>query len=295
MFDYIYSDKKNILKNPEKFIIFVKKLLPKYANSLPDSAAIAIFREIKKLKGPNNIIIETGVGASTIVMFVAAFFFKKKLYTFDINPDKISLIRQVINDAICRPLKINIFDYWMYVPTNSLDKYTGIPALKELKKKPQFAFLDSLHSLEHLKKEVIEFSNIASKEFVIGLDDGNHINSKFFPFGYTNMIRQKIGLKKINNPKENNSSLFFVEIKNLLEKKFKFVKKLKTFFQKNYQNDLWFNYFGADLFYDGLTDKKNVDDFKYINVFKKLSKKEKDIFKNRIVFFSVKNNLWIQN
>ena len=51
MFDYIYSSKKNILKNPEKFIIFVKRLLPKYANSLPDSAAISIFREIKKLKG----------------------------------------------------------------------------------------------------------------------------------------------------------------------------------------------------------------------------------------------------
>ena len=64
MFDYIYSSKKNILSNPEKFILFVKKLLPKYANSLPDSVAITLFREVKKLpKGKNNIIIETGVGA----------------------------------------------------------------------------------------------------------------------------------------------------------------------------------------------------------------------------------------
>ena len=139
MFDYIYSEKKNILRNPEKFILFVKKLLPKYANSLPDSAAITLFREIKKLKkSNNNIIIETGVGASTIAMFVAAYIFKKKIYTFDINPDKIALIRQVINDAICRPLKIKIFDYWTYVPTNRLDKYTGIPSLGELKNKTQF-------------------------------------------------------------------------------------------------------------------------------------------------------------
>ena len=122
MFDYIYSEKKNIINNPEKFILFVKKLLPKYANSLPDSATITIFREIKKLKkGKNNIIIETGVGASTISMFVASFLFKKRIYTFDINPDKISLIRQVINDAICRPLEIYIYDYWTYVPSNSLD------------------------------------------------------------------------------------------------------------------------------------------------------------------------------
>ena len=50
MYDFIYSDKKNIIKNSEKFILFVKKLLPKYANSLPDSAAITLYREVKKLK-----------------------------------------------------------------------------------------------------------------------------------------------------------------------------------------------------------------------------------------------------
>jgi hypothetical protein len=288
MFDFIYDSKKNILKNPEKFIIFVKRLLPKYANSLPDSAAISIFREIKKLKGPNNLIIETGVGASTIVLFVASYIYKKKLFTFDINPDKILLIRQVINDAICRPLKVNIFDHWTYVPSNSLDKYTGIPALKEFNRKPQFAFLDSYHSLEHLKKEVIEFTKIASKEFILGIDDGNQINSRFFPFGYTNMVRQKMGLKKISNPKQNNSSFFFVEINNLLKKNFKSVKNLETFFQKNYQNDLWFNYFGADIAYDAKHDKKNIDDFKYTNIFKKYGYKEKKIFKNRVVFFSVK-------
>ena len=172
--------------------------------------------------------------------------------------------------------------------SNSLDKYTGIPALKEFKKKPQFAFLDSSHSLEHLKKEVTEFTKIAPKEFTLGIDDGNHKNSKFFSFGYTNMIRYKMGLKKISNPKQNISPPFIVEINNLLKKNFKSVKKLKTFFQKNYQNDLWFNYFGADIVYDAQSDKKGVDDFKYANIFKKLSYKEKEMFKNRIAFFLVK-------
>jgi len=289
MFDYIYSEKKDILRNPEKFILFVKKLLPKYANSLPDSAAITLFREIKKLKkNSNNIIIETGVGASTIAMFVAAYILKKKFYTFDINPDKIALIRQVINDAICKPLKINIFDYWTYVPSNSLDKYSGIPSLGELKSKPQFGFFDSFHTNEYLKKEVTEFIKIASNEFIIGIDDGNHVNSRFFPFGYTNMIRQKIGLKKITNPKENLSPAFFVDIKKVLKKKCSYSKRIKTFFEKNFQNDMWFHYFGADIFYDGLRDKKNVDDFKYVNIFKKLSLKDREMFKNRIVFFDVK-------
>ena len=288
MFDYLYSNKRNILKNPEKFIIFVKRLLPKYANSLPDSAAISLFREIKKLRGVNNLVIETGVGASTIALFVASYIYKKKLFTFDINPDKISLIRQVINDTICRPLKANIFDYWTYVPSDSLDKYTGIPALKEFKKKSQFAFLDSLHSLEHLKKEVIEFTKVSTKKFILGIDDGNIVNSRFFSFGYTNMLRNKMGLKKITNPKQNASPPFVFEIHKLLKKKFKYVKKSETFFQKNYQNDLWFNYFGTDISYDDQINRKHVNDFKYINIFKKLRSKDKKIFRDRVAFFLVK-------
>ena len=34
--------------------------------------------------------------------------------------------------------------------------------------------------------------------------------------------------------------------------------------------------------------KKGIDDFKYSNIFKKLSYKEKKMFKNRIAFFLVK-------
>ena len=57
---------------------------------------------------------------------------------------------------------------------------------------------------------------------------------------------------------------------------------------KNFKNDLWFHSFGADIFYDGYNDKKNVDDFKYVNIFKKLKSKEKEQFRNRIVFFKTR-------
>ena len=67
-----------------------------------------------------------------------------------------------------------------------------------------------------------------------------------------------MGLKKIDNPVQNTSLSFHVEADNLLRKNFKSVKKLETFFQKNYQNDLWFNYFGADIVYDAKDDKKNL-------------------------------------
>ena len=99
------------------------------------------------------------------------------------------------------------------------------------------------------------------------------------------MLREKIGLKKIKNPKQNYSKSFYHEVSKFLKDNFKSTKEIETFFQKNFENDPWFHYFGADIFYDGFNDKKNVNDFKHVNIFKKLKSKDKTTFKNRIAFF----------
>ena len=51
---------------------------------------------------------------------------------------------------------------------------------------------------------------------------------------------------------------------------------------------MWFNYFGLDIAYEALNDKKGINDFKYFNIFKKLSRKKREIFKDRVAFFLVK-------
>ena len=53
MYDFYFTDKKNIQKDPEKFLIFVKRLLPRWANGIPDSECIAIYRLLEKLKKKN--------------------------------------------------------------------------------------------------------------------------------------------------------------------------------------------------------------------------------------------------
>ena len=50
MYDFNFTDKKNIQKNPEKFLIFVKRLLPRWANGIPDTECIAILKLLEKLK-----------------------------------------------------------------------------------------------------------------------------------------------------------------------------------------------------------------------------------------------------
>ena len=55
MYDYNFGISKNPKKNPEKFLIFVKRLLPRWANGIADSECIAIFRILKLLKHKNYI------------------------------------------------------------------------------------------------------------------------------------------------------------------------------------------------------------------------------------------------
>ena len=50
MYDLYFENKQNIKKNPEEFLIFVKRLLPRWTNGIPDSECIAIFKVLKLLK-----------------------------------------------------------------------------------------------------------------------------------------------------------------------------------------------------------------------------------------------------
>lgn len=62
MYDYNFDVNENPKKKPEEFLIFVKRLLPRWVNGIPDSESIAIFRILKLLKRKKKkklILIET--------------------------------------------------------------------------------------------------------------------------------------------------------------------------------------------------------------------------------------------
>lgn len=43
MYDFSYRNLKEIKKNPEDYLIFIKRLLPRWVNGIPDSECIVIF------------------------------------------------------------------------------------------------------------------------------------------------------------------------------------------------------------------------------------------------------------
>ena len=50
MYDYNFETPQKIKKKPEEFLIFVKRLLPRWVNGIPDSECLAIFKILKLLR-----------------------------------------------------------------------------------------------------------------------------------------------------------------------------------------------------------------------------------------------------
>ena len=223
MYDFKFKEKKEIQSRPEDFLIFVKRLLPRWANGIPDSECIAIYKTLKLLKRKNKklILLETGIGASTIAMFLFCALNGGRIFSWDTNGSKGSFLRNVINEAICQVLKIDVNKIWKFIPSDSTDPHVGIRVLNELKIKADFCFFDSIHTHQHVMKEVYEFEKVASKSFILAFDDA-YYTKRHSNFSYINMLRHKLNLAKIKEPKNNVGKPLYIAIYEYLNQKYKY-------------------------------------------------------------------------
>lgn len=262
MYDFHFDSKKKIIRNPENFLLFVKKLLPRWLNGIPDSECLAIFRILRKRrKQKNTIAIETGCGASTLAFFLDSYLNKTQFFSWDTNGSKGSYLRNIINEAMCQPLEADVNKIWKFIPYYSTDKHVGIQILKELNLKSDFCFFDTSHTLNQVLNEIKEFEKISSKNFYIALDDAYYTKKKI-NFTFLNIIRTKLKLKRIKEPKENVCQPFYREIAKYLQNKYRKVFKINDYYKKNFKNDDWFQYY------------KEVKDFGLSDYDKKFSKKD---------------------
>tara|TARA_B100001123_G_C15288434_1_gene1016522 strand:- start:207 stop:1028 length:822 start_codon:yes stop_codon:yes gene_type:complete len=247
MYDFKFKSKKEVLSNPEDFLIFVKRLLPRWANGIPDSEAIALYKLLKLLKKKNKklTIVETGVGASTVALFLYCAINGGRVFSWDHNGHKGSYLKTVLSEAICTLLKVDLNKHLTFVPFDPTDRYVGISVLKELKIKADFAFFDSLHTHQQVFKELREFEEISSSNFIVAVDDA-YYERKYTNFPYINMLRSKLNLNIINEPKDNIGKALHVELYNHLVQKYKRVSRIKDYYKKNYKNDIFFKYFSGD-------------------------------------------------
>ncbi len=245
MYDFSFGDKKQILDNQEDFLIFCKRLLPRWINGIPDSECLSIYRTLKKNSNSAEVLIETGCGASSLAMFLHAALTGGQLYSWDTNGSKGSFLRSVISDSICRVLDIDLHKVWKFISFDSTNPYVGIRVMEELNLNPSFGFFDSWHTLDHLMKEINNFEFVAANKFIIALDDA-YYSKKYENFSYINMLRKKLSLNVIEEPEDNVCKPFYIEVEKYLKSKYKNVKKINDSYKNDYKDDIFFNYYNGD-------------------------------------------------
>lgn len=245
MYDFHFGNSTQIKNKPEEFLIFVKRLLPRWINGIPDSECLAIYRTLTSIEKSKPIFVETGCGASTLALFLYAALNGGHLYSWDTNGSKGSFLRSVISESICRPLNINLYSFWTFIGFDSTSEHIGIPVLAELGCKADFGFFDSWHTLNHLFEEIKCFERIADKKFIISLDDAFY-QKRFNNYSYLNILRAKLDLNQVEEPNKNICEPFYVEVENYLTKKYDYVQKIPDSYKLEYKNDVFFKYYSSD-------------------------------------------------
>ncbi len=76
------------------------------------------------------------------------------------------------------------------------------------------------------------------------------------------MIRKKLELDEVKEPKDNISEPFYKVIKNHLKENNKVVKEEELDYKKNYKSDLYLDYYSTD---KKVTNKMNMEDLKQMH------------------------------
>lgn len=255
MFDFIINEKlifnEGGGQEEKEYLLSVKRMLPRWCNSIPDSEYLAIYDLLNTEKLISPYFVETGSGASTIVFFWFALKRGGRLYTWDTNGSKLFFLRTVIQDTILRSFQErNVWAHWCPVATSSTAMYAGISVLNEVsevaKSGVAACFLDSEHTINNLLSETEMVFPLLRDGSLFVIDDSNY-KSKSINMAYTNMLRKKIGLEPVQEPADNVSEKTFGEsIEVYLTQNTASFLRVEDTYKKHYRDDLFWAYYKND-------------------------------------------------
>ena len=222
-------------------------MLPRWCNSIPDSEYLALYDAVARLKLPRRpVFVETGSGASTIVLSYFAVKTGGELFTWDTNGSKLFYLRSVLNDTLMRHFTArNLNSHWRYIAFDSTSPHAGVGILAELKKKVSVCFLDSEHVLDVLMSELESICRVLADIGIVAIDDANY-NYKSHNTAYINMIRKKLGLSPIASTPDNMGRFFWQEVQDYLKANFRKVRYLKDSYKRTYRKDIFWAYYAMD-------------------------------------------------
>jgi hypothetical protein len=251
MYDFSLGSREQILSNEIEFLIAVKRMLPRYLNSIPDNEfkALCILADEQGriAKKSNSCFIETGVGASTIALYWYACKYEIDLYSWDLSSSKAAVIRQVLTEALGEycglPQK-----RWKFISWDSTSPYLGIKSLSDLEITCSLSFHDSDHTWQNIQKELEGLSPLLIQSSIVAVDDAN-LNWTTSNFGLINTFRKKLGWPIINIEDANTNvkgEIHWKLVQQFLASKFRKIEIVHDYFKDNFTNDPYFTYFNTE-------------------------------------------------
>lgn len=250
MYDFYFGTDENIAKDEIKYLISIKRMMPRWINSIPDSEFIALARllneqgSVARKTNDDFIAVETGAGASSLAFIFYAIKYNGIAFTWDINGEKGSHIRTVCTETMGNYFKKTINEHWKLVAFDSTSPYLGLAILKELDLKVDIFFHDSEHVWNTIEKELKEITPLLKEGAVVALDDANqdflHTN-----IAYINTFRKKLNLSSIELP-DNRTEPFYKKVEELLSVYWSDVEYLADIYKEKYTSDPYFSYYNAE-------------------------------------------------
>jgi len=249
MYDFYFGERDAVLEDEVGYLISVKRMMPRWCNSIPDSELVAIHNDLERSNvadsSSQGVLVETGCGASTLVLAYGAFKYDKRLYTWDTNQNKLAYVRGILTDTLGRLFGRSVQDVWTYVPYRSDSQDLGIAVLGEFEHTVDFAFFDSEHTSEVLLSEVRGTLDFANDGAIFAIDDANY-DFKYKNTAYINVFRKKLGLPPIENPSNNKTAKFFELVEQCLKETYPSSVKLEDSYKRDFKDDLFWSYYSSD-------------------------------------------------
>jgi hypothetical protein len=251
MYDFFLGTPEAIERDELRYLISVKRMMPRWINSIPDSEFIALAQALDaqgaaaRDAGRDLVIVETGAGASTLAIAFYALKYEGRAFSWDMNAAKGSAIRQVCNETMGNHFHRHVDDYWKLVAYSSLSEQLGLAILPDLVDHVDLFFGDSEHTWAVCGSELEAIVPMLADGAVVALDDANQ-DYEHTNVGYINTLRRKLALDPIAPIEGNSGDPFWQRAERLLGERFESVEYLPDEYKKRYAEDPYFAYFDAE-------------------------------------------------
>lgn len=246
MYNFYFGTPDEIRQDEETFLLAIKRMLPRWANSLTDSSYTALVHLMDKyVTTEQPVMVETGIGASTVLFVHYAMKRGGKVLSWDMNPSKGTFVRQVLSETLEQYHGKAISNHWTFVASDSLCPHLGLTVVGELTDKVDLTMHDSNHTWKVVSGEIDSVVPHLADPAIVCVDDAHQTYLHTYE-PIINVGRRKLGLEPIAPLEGNSHAPLYRAVPEHLSKLFSSVEQLNEPFQRALRDDLYFSWYATD-------------------------------------------------